>query len=105
MIKAPAPGRMLLVCLPASGFGFAGVGEGVTVATRSRAFVLRGPISFFFLSVGSYPTFFLGFLLFYITDPSHKTRYPKQGVGYETLGLGNIPQNPFLIVKAVVICF
>ena len=27
----------------------------------------------------------LGYLLFYIADPSHKTRYPKQGVGYEPL--------------------
>ena len=24
--------------------------------------------------------------MFYITDPNHKTRYPKQGVGYDPLG-------------------
>ena len=30
--------------------------------------------------------FFLGRLLFKITDPNHKTRYPKKGVGYEPLG-------------------
>ena len=35
---------------------------------------------------GSYPTSFLGRLLFKITDPNHKTRYPKKGVGYEPLG-------------------
>ena len=35
---------------------------------------------------GSYPTPFLGRLLFKITDPNHKTRYPKKGVGYEPLG-------------------
>ena len=29
---------------------------------------------------------FLGPLLFKITDPSHKTRYPKKGVGYEPRG-------------------
>ena len=34
---------------------------------------------------GSYPTPFLGRLLFKITDLNHKTRYPK-GVGYEPLG-------------------
>ena len=33
--------------------------------------------------VGPYPTPFLGFLLFYLTDPNHKTRYPKTGVGYK----------------------
>ena len=36
---------------------------------------------------GSYPTPFLGRLLFKITDPNHKTRYPKTGVGYEPLGI------------------
>ena len=36
---------------------------------------------------GSYPTPFLGRLLFKITDPNHKTRYPKKGVGYEPLGI------------------
>ena len=47
------------------------------------------------LPVGSYPSPFLGYLLFYITDPNHKTRYPKKGVGYEppgtveTLNFGN----------------
>ena len=35
--------------------------------------------------VGSYPTPFLGYILFYIGDPNHKTRYPKKG-GYEPLG-------------------
>ena len=35
---------------------------------------------------GSYPTPFLGRLLFKISDPKHKTRYPKTGVGYEPLG-------------------
>ena len=35
---------------------------------------------------GSYPTPFLGRLLFKITDPKHKTRYPKKGVGYEPPG-------------------
>ena len=25
-------------------------------------------------------------LFFKITDPNHKTRYPKKGVGYEPLG-------------------
>ena len=35
---------------------------------------------------GSYPTPFLGRLLFKIIDPNHKTRYPKKGVGYEPLG-------------------
>ena len=35
---------------------------------------------------GSYPTPFLGRLLCKITDPNHKTRYPKKGVGYEPLG-------------------
>ena len=29
---------------------------------------------------------FLRCLLFKITGPNHKTRYPKQGVGYEPLG-------------------
>ena len=38
------------------------------------------------IPVGSYPTPFLGYLLFYVTDPNHKTRYPKKGVGYEPLG-------------------
>ena len=37
---------------------------------------------------------FLGRLLFKITDPNHKTRYPKKGVGYEPLGMGNArPKN------------
>ena len=40
----------------------------------------------FNLPRGSYPTPFLGRLLFKITDPNHKTRYPKKGVGYEPLG-------------------
>ena len=35
---------------------------------------------------GSYPTPVLGRLLFKITGPNHKTRYPKKGVGYEPLG-------------------
>ena len=35
---------------------------------------------------GSYPAPFLGRLLFKITDPNHKTRYPKKGLGYEPLG-------------------
>ena len=35
---------------------------------------------------GSYPTPFLKRLLFKITDPKHKTRYPKKGLGYEPLG-------------------
>ena len=35
---------------------------------------------------GSYPTPFLGRLLFKIAGPNHKTRYPKKGVGYEPLG-------------------
>ena len=35
---------------------------------------------------GSYSTPFLGRLLFKITDPNHKTRYPKKGVGYAPLG-------------------
>ena len=35
---------------------------------------------------GSYPTPFFGRLLFKITDPNHKTRYPKKGIGYEPLG-------------------
>ena len=40
------------------------------------------------LPVGSYPTPFLGYLLFYIADPDHKIRirYPRKGVGYEPLG-------------------
>ena len=37
------------------------------------------------LPVGSYPTPFLGYLLFYTTNPNHKTRYPRKGVGYEPL--------------------
>ena len=32
----------------------------------------------------SYP--FLVYLVFYIADPNHKTRYPEEGVGYEPLG-------------------
>ena len=36
---------------------------------------------------GSYPTPLLGRLLFKITGPNHKTRYPKKGVGYEPLGI------------------
>ena len=39
------------------------------------------------LPVGSYPTPGLGYLLFYIPDPHHKTRYPKKGVGYEPTGI------------------
>ena len=39
---------------------------------------------------GSYPTPFLGRLLFKITDPNHKTRYPKNGVGYEPLGMSGL---------------
>ena len=35
----------------------------------------------------SYPTPFLRYLIFYITDPNHKSRYPKKGVGYEPLGM------------------
>ena len=35
------------------------------------------------LPVGSYPTPFLRYLLFFLTDPNHKTRYPKKGVGHE----------------------
>ena len=35
---------------------------------------------------GSYPTPLLGRLRFKITDPNHKTRYPKKGVRYEPLG-------------------
>ena len=30
------------------------------------------------LPVGSYPTPFLGYLLFYIADPNHKVGYPKK---------------------------
>ena len=40
--------------------------------------MVYGP--FLSLPVGSYPTPFLGYLLFYIGDPNQKTRYPKQGV-------------------------
>ena len=35
----------------------------------------------YYIPVGSYPTPFLGYLLFYITDPNHKTRYPKKEKG------------------------
>ena len=35
---------------------------------------------------GSYPTPVLGRLLLKITDPNHKTRYLKKGVGYEPRG-------------------
>ena len=35
---------------------------------------------------GSYPTPFLGRLLFKTADPNHRTRYPKKGIGYEPLG-------------------
>ena len=38
------------------------------------------------LPIGSYPTPFLRYLLFYIGDPNHKTRYPQKGVGYVPLG-------------------
>ena len=41
--------------------------------------------------VGSYPTPFLGYLLFYTTDPNHRTRCPKKGVGYEPLGRLEVP--------------
>ena len=37
-----------------------------------------------FLEANTLPLF-LGCLLFKITDPNHKTRYPKKGVGYEPL--------------------
>ena len=47
--------------------------------------VTRG-LGFRGLPRGSYSTPFLGRLLFKITDPNHKTRYPKKGVGYEPLG-------------------
>ena len=30
------------------------------------------------------------YLLFYITDPNHKTRYPRNGVGYEPLGIERV---------------
>ena len=36
--------------------------------------------------VGSYPTPCLRYLLFYTTDPNHRTRHPNTGVGYEPLG-------------------
>ena len=50
------------------------------------------------LSVGSYPSPFLGYLLFYITDPSHKSRYPQKGVGYEPLGKAPVlSPNPSLL--------
>ena len=56
---------------------------------------------------GSYPTPFLGRLLFKITDPSHKTRYPKKGVGYELLGRNLItkpwaynPQNTRIHIRS-----
>ena len=47
---------------------------------RVSGFQARG------LPRGSYPTPFLGHLLLKITDPNHKTRYPKKGLGYEPLG-------------------
>ena len=31
------------------------------------------------IPIGSYPTPFLMYLLFYIREPNHKTRYPKKG--------------------------
>ena len=37
--------------------------------------------------IGSYPTPFLRYLLFYIGDPNHKPRKPKKGVGYDPLGI------------------
>ena len=52
------------------------------------------------LRVGSYPSPFFVYLLFYITDPNHKTRYPKKGVGYEPLGK-ILTRNPFEERKSV----
>ena len=43
-----------------------------------------------FVPRGSYPTPFLERLLFKIADPNHKTRYPKNGVGYEPLGRASL---------------
>ena len=47
---------------------------------------------FVFLSIPvcSDPTLFSVYLLFYITDPNHKTRYPRNGVGYEPLGIERV---------------
>ena len=49
---------------------------------QGQGFLIR----FYTIPRGSYPTPFLGRLLFKITDPNPKTRYPKKGVGYEPLG-------------------
>ena len=43
---------------------------------------------------GSYPTPCLGRLLFKITDPNYKTRYPKKGVGYEPPGISILQRSP-----------
>ena len=50
---------------------------------------------------GSYPTPVLGYLIFYIADPNHKTRYPKKGVGYEPLGKAwrLVPEMSFSFVR------
>ena len=42
---------------------------------------------------GSYPTPFYRYLIFYITDPNHKARYPKQGVGHDPLGTAQAPDH------------
>ena len=60
-------------------FRFTGLGCGLQVARPSLSLVA--------VPRGSYPTPFLGRLLFKITDPNQKTRRPKKGVGYEPLGI------------------
>ena len=37
---------------------------------------------------GSYPTPFLGYLVFWLGSVIRKSRRPKKGVGYEPLGIG-----------------
>ena len=61
----------------------------ILISTKSASVCFKASMNahaFVQLPVGSYPTPFLGYLLFYTTDPNHKTMYPKKGLGYEPLG-------------------
>ena len=63
--------------------------QGLVWSLDFRGLGLLVPVLFHFILTiprRSYPTPLLGRLLFKITDPNHKTRYPKKGVGYEPLG-------------------
>ena len=82
------------MCGKASAYGFSfgnlSIGSGVQLKGFGLRSIGDSDLVFGFrvsYRVIPYPFLIPGYLLFYIADPKHKTRYPQKGVGYDSLGL------------------